>query len=98
MKYGIKLTPTKFIYSCDNNWYESCDYDHRPYTFEEALYAIQLLKKHFQYHVVLVSDDGEEVYEFGKKVNLYNEVEKMIGNKSPVSFPVNDSDYVIPLF
>ena len=67
MMYGIKLSANRFINWCDKCWYETIHEDFRPFTLNEALETIQTLTKHFQYHVTLVSDDGEVQYDFGKK-------------------------------
>lgn len=68
MKYGVMTAPGRFISWCDDKWYETTKDDLRPFTKEEALQCIQQLVEHFQYHVTLVSDEGEQAYAFGKPV------------------------------
>ena len=68
MKYGIMTAPGRFIAWCDEKWYETTKDDLRIFTLEEALACIKQLVEHFQYHVTLISDEGEQAYAFGKPV------------------------------
>ena len=67
MQYGVKTAPGRYIIWCDDKWYETVKQDTRPFsTKEDALKAVQQLVEHFQYHVVLISEEGEQPYDFGK--------------------------------
>ena len=61
--YSVRLKSGRYILNCDDNWYETCDYDNRFFTKEEALKIKDQLIHHFQYYAVLCSEDGEEVFD-----------------------------------
>lgn len=66
--YGIKLPVGRYIDWCDEHWYETVARKKLQYTLEQAMKVIQQMVNHFNYHVILVSEDGDEVeYDFGKK-------------------------------
>ena len=58
--FGIKIG-NRYIKSCDENWYETCNYENFPYNSkEECIEVAMQLGLHYVYDMTFVTDDGQE--------------------------------------
>lgn len=58
--YSIKIDKSgRYICHCDDCWYETCEFEFRFFTKEEALKIREQLRKHYVYSVTI--SNGEEV-------------------------------------
>ena len=58
--YSIKIDKSgRYIRHCDEHWYETCEFEFRFFTKEQALKIREQLRKHYVYSVTI--SNGKEV-------------------------------------
>lgn len=60
MEYAVEIRPNRYIFWCDDCWYETKDYPNY-FTKERAEEIVNQLKNHYVYKATLVGKDGERI-------------------------------------
>lgn len=60
--YSVKIKNTgRYIQWCDDSWYETCSFENRKFTREEAVEVARKLVNHYVYAVTI--SDGNETFD-----------------------------------
>lgn len=66
--YSVRIGNGRWISWCGfdecehERWYETCDYDNRAFTYEQALKIVEQLKAYYIYKCWICSDEGDELH------------------------------------
>lgn len=92
--YNKKTNTSRYILWCDERWYETCSFDNRIFTYEQAKTVVEQMKNHYQYHVSIVGDNGEEFYDYGNLAPKKHITKKKKESVSVISTPKHDDGFI----
>lgn len=99
-KCSVKIRDGVWIKWCGfgkpvyEQWYESCKYDNRIFTHEEAMQIAIRLREHYIFQCWICSDAGEELVTAFKPVEKHKEVPQFSFDEPVEDFSILDDDFM----